>query len=491
MLVARRESRPGLRIGVAGNHVRLDEACNTALTAATLLGEAGLSPGQRIVLVDSTSTNYLVFWMACQFAGLAPALVNPRYPAQLLRQMVADFEPDAVATADGSELLPVRATSVGFGNLHERRLRINGKDVAFPPFSGGRPPGLDSDTLSTAGFMHTSGTTAGPKFCAQSHRYFLELGHYFAHLMELTEDDRILAPLPMFHINPMGYGFIGGLAAGADVLGLEAFIPELLWNQVKTLASSVLVLHGPPVKVLLQRTSPSDAIGHRIRTVFYADETFLDCYRVPAAVSGYGSTEAAGLTHHHLWRRGQSSVHHVPEGISHVGGIARPDIEWKLSSDGEIFIRGKQQGVLFNGYWRDGAIEPTVDDGGWFATGDRGRSVGEELVFVERVSESIRVRGEFIPVEYVERQIAIACPSVDVALWKAGEGQAADEVAILYVAGEHFPLDEIRAAIAVLPRFMRPVEAVRIGAMPVDDTGVGKLRRRLLDQAPVLESCKL
>ena len=41
-------------------------------------------------------------------------------------------------------------------------------------------PGLDRAALDLAGYMHTSGTTGTPKFCAQTHEYFLRLGRFIA-----------------------------------------------------------------------------------------------------------------------------------------------------------------------------------------------------------------------------------------------------------------------------------------------------------------------
>ena len=44
--------------------------------------------------------------------------------------------------------------------------------------------------------------------------------------LELTPDDRVLAPLPLFHINPMGYGIVTALLAGADALTVAGVLGE-------------------------------------------------------------------------------------------------------------------------------------------------------------------------------------------------------------------------------------------------------------------------
>ena len=76
--------------------------------------------------------------------------------------------------------------------------------------------------------MHTSGTTGLPKFCAQSHDYFASLAAAMAGALDLRPGDRVLAPLPLFHINPMGYGIITALLTGADALTVREVLGQRL-----------------------------------------------------------------------------------------------------------------------------------------------------------------------------------------------------------------------------------------------------------------------
>lgn len=490
MILHQGAARPQLTLGTPERKITLEKAIDQAAAVARVLVELDLAAKDRIAVVASTSTEYLVYWLACQFAGLSPALINPSYPIELIRVMVADLNPSVVASSDGDHSYGYDAITIGFADLLEGRLRVSSRDVHLGPADASRLPGFTSDCLDCAGFMHTSGTTGHPKFCAQSHLYFLRLGRFVGRFMGLSPDDHVFAPLPMFHINPFGYGFVSALYAGADLTALGRFRPEEFWALAKAESSTALILHAPPVQVLKQRASTSDAMGHRVRIMFYADRDFIEKFRIPIAVSGYGSTEVGGLTHHRIWKRGEYASLSAPEGIGHLGGRPRPDIDWSISEDGEILIRGLEPGVLFSGYWRDGKLDPSLDDDGWFRTGDLGRREGNELVFIERQSESIRVRGEYIPIDFIEQQIAGELHGLDIALWKREGGQAADEIPILYVSGDHLYATEIKILVAMLPKFMRPVELIRIAKIPRDE-GTGKLRRRLLKDAKVLESCPL
>ena len=302
--------------------------------------------------------------------------------------------------------------------------------------------------------------------------------------MCLSEADTVLAPLPMFHINPLGYGVVGGLTGGAEVLGLERFSASGFWPLVRDTGSTVLILHAPPVEILKRATTADDATGHRVSRVFFADPDFLEKFGVPLGFSAYGSTEAGGLCHIWAWRRGERPA--LAEGMSRYGGRARHEVQWRVDSDGEIQVLADRPGVLFSGYRRADGLAQPFDADGWFATGDLGRiDDAGNLVFIERRSESIRVKGEFVPIGYVEQRFSSVDGIEDVAVWRRDSNLVDDEI-VLYMTGPSIPTDAILATSADLPSFMRPSEVARVGDIP-RDSGVGKVRRRLLGGVSVLE----
>jgi carnitine-CoA ligase len=240
------------------------------------------------------------------------------------------------------------------------------------------------------------------------------------------------------------------------------------------------------VQILKRATSARDAEGHRVRTMFYADAEFLTRFGVPAAVSGYGSTEAGGISHLTRW----SAVDDIPADASRHGGPGRADIEWRVGEDGVIFVRERERAALFDGYVTASGLDPARDPGGWFDTGDLGRAEGGDyLVFLERAAESIRVKGEFVPIPFVEDHLAAVAGLSDHAVWKR-KGTLVDDEVVLYAVGDPLPLDQLRTRIAGLPGFMRPAAVARVGALP-RDAAAGKVQRRLLADQPVLEWIEL
>jgi acyl-CoA synthetase (AMP-forming)/AMP-acid ligase II len=452
-------ARPQLRLGTVDDQVTLADAVGLAAGRAAELLAEGLRPGQPVAMIAPTSTDYLLTWLALVFAGTPVALVNPTYPADLLEQMLQPLAPDHVVT--------------GPGLTQARRCGV--RDPAGLP-------GPDADAFDVVSFMHTSGTTGLPKFCAQTHDYFARLAAAMSGALDLSPDDRVLAPLPLFHINPMGYGVITSLLTGADALAVESFSARAFWPAVVREQVSVLVLHAPPVAILKRATTSADSAGHRVRTMFYADGAFLRQFDVPAAVSGYGSTEAGGVTHLTRWSTGDD----IPGNASRHGGHARADIDWRLDEGGTIFVREREHAALFDGYVTAEGLNPARDADGWFDTGDLGRADGADyLVFLERGAESIRVKGEFVPIPFVENHFAAVAGLDDYAIWKRAGALVDDEV-VLYAVADPLPLHPLMTAISQLPAFMRPVAVARVAQLP-RDAAAGKVQRRLLTDQNVLE----
>jgi len=452
--------RPRLRVGTVDDQLELADAVELAAGRAA---DLALKPGQRVALVAPTSTDYIVTWLACLLAGAPVALVNPTYPDELVRRMLAPLVPDRVLDA---------------GEIALARTRGRGDCAALP--------GLAACEFDIASYMHTSGTTGLPKFCAQTHDYFRRLTCAMADALDLTPADRVLAPLPLFHINPLGYGIITALLTGADALTVSRFSAGGFWPVVVAERVTVLILHAPPVEILKKTTGARESDGHAVRTMFYADAQFLRQFSIPSAVSGYGSTEVGGVSHLVRWSRSDD----IPADASRHGGPGRADIEWRLTQSGEIVVRERERAALFDGYITADGLDPARDAEGWFDTGDLGRAVGGDyLVFLERAAESIRVKGEFVPIPYVENHLAGVEGIADHAVWKRKSSLVDDEV-VLYAVADPLPVERLRQRIAELPAFMRPVAVARVAGLP-RDAAAGKVQRRLLADHPVLDWVEL
>lgn len=489
LIAQRAEKYPAHKYGMIGTTQTLSDLTKSAARVAASLRELGLKSGSRVALIGINHNSYLVAWTALQFAGCQAALINPSYPPELLAEMLLNLEPDAVVwvgVPPNTTVCP-GVVHIDASQASDRLLRVNGCAIDVPREAMSLP-GLDRKHGDVAGFMHTSGTTGTPKFCAQSHEYFIRLGRFIADSLAFCEDDTVFAPLPLFHINPLGYGVIGALTGMAQFRSTEKFSASRFWSEVKSESVTALILHAPPVEILKRATTPADSKGHAVRIVFYADREFLEDYQIPLGVSAYGSTEAGGLSHVWMWRRGDDTV--IPEGLSRYGGRGRHDIEWRVSADGEIELRPVRQHVMFEGYQRGKVLNTPFAKDGWFATGDLGRiDEAGNLVFIERQAESIRVKGEFVPIGYVEDAFSKIDGIDDVAIWRRPSELVDDEIT-LYVVSNEVDLNKVGVVRSSLPSFMRPTSLIRVDHIP-RDAGVGKIRRRQLGEARIIEEHSL
>lgn len=479
---------PDARIGLADTPWRLADVVALASRFAELVVAAGVDPGATAALLGENSVDLIATWMGLHLAGVEVASINHNYPGDLREAMLDDLGPDVVVTTDAGGAAVGGRTHIDASEITAGRVLIDGAPSTMPPASG-TPPGLHRKRLDIAGYMHTSGTTGPPKFCAQSHEYFLRLGRFFSDTLAVTDRDTVLAPLPLFHINPLGYGLVGSLVAGASMLTVRRFSARSFWTTVNDGGVTVLVLHAPPIEILKRSASQGEAATHNVRAMFFADLDFMRMFGIPLGMSCYGSTEVGGLSHGHIWRVGDDDPAGTP--ASRYAGRARGDIEWRLDTEGQIMIRATEEGVLFSGYRVGGVIRQPCDDDGWFATGDIGRvGNGGDLIFVERRADSIRVKGEYVPIEFVEQAFAAIEGVEDVAVTSRPDGLV-DEQLVLYVASSA-PLDvaAIREVCEALPVFMRPRQVVRVSTIP-RDLGVGKVLRRRLPEVDACEALDL
>lgn len=481
------EVNPGAAFGTFQQNDTFGRVMERARAVAADLAAAGIRRGGIVALIGTNCASYLVTWIAAQQLGAQTALINPAYPDEFLDGMLDDLAPSAIvwiaripADFAARNLLEIDATGAWDGSVAVLR----GAAVA----AAASDSGADCDEAEIAAYLHTSGTSGNPKFCALSHSYFARLGRYFADVMGLTRFDTLANPLPLFHINPIGNGVVGALTGCSGFLSTERFSVTEFWPQVIEHRVTAVVLHGPPSNMLKSKTTAEDSRGHSLRIGFFCDPPFLEQFAVPIGVGGYGSTEAGGYCHSWKFRAGDRDL--PPEGPMHQSGQPRHDIECRLSEMDEILVRGKRPGVIFSGYAKRGKIDPSLDDDGWFHTGDRGRFDAEgNLVFIERSSESIRVNAEYVPIELVEERLRSVTSLGDFALWRIDSPSRGHE-AVVYTTASAVDLDELRGAVADLPRYMHPTKIIQIANIP-RDAGVGKTQRRLLGDQRVLATSSI
>ena len=267
------------------------------------------------------------------------------------------------------------------------------------------------DEKSAAAMCYTSGTTGRPKGVVYSHRstYLHSMGVCLGNTFALSERDRVLPVVPMFHANAWGLAYAAVLA-GADLIMPDRFLqPEPLVRLIEaerpTVAGAVPTIWGELLRYV--RVNGGDLSSLRLVPCggSAVPHALMEAYEKELGVRivhAWGMTETSPL----------GSVAHPPTGLS-------PEEEWEYrDSQGRMFctvearLVGEAGDVLphdgeavgeveCRGPWVTGSYykddDPAKFRDGWLRTGDVGTI--DRLGFVrltDRAKDVIKSGGEWI-----------------------------------------------------------------------------------------------
>lgn len=278
-----------------------------------------------------------------------------------------------------------------------------------------RPAAVDE--YATMGLCYTSATTGLPKGVAYSHRavYLHSLTSAAVDVLGMSERDRVMAIVPMFHANCWGLPYTSTLV-GADQIfpGARPGPPEiceLIQSEKVTFSAGVPTIW---IGVLdyLQRSGVENDLSS-LRQVISGGSALplavLQAYRDRLGVEmvhAYGMTEAAPLisvNRRRTWLDGLDDAQRLD--LCARQGVIAPGIEMRLVDETGVDAAwdGQQRGELwFRGPWvaseyvNDArSAETFVDD--WYHSGDIA-SVDPDgyIQIVDRVKDMVKSGGEWI-----------------------------------------------------------------------------------------------
>jgi len=409
---------------------------------------AGYGHGHRVALLLENRPELFFHYLALNALGAGIVPVNPDYRHdELTYQMdhsgahLAVSVPERAATLDAvarerTKPLPVVNTAAW--------------PSALP--KAGAAPRTGSPTLDTeCALLYTSGTTGRPKGCVLSNFYMLNGGAWYRDLGGLLAaqhgGDRILNPLPLFHMNCLGITGTRVILTASCLILPERFSPRRWWpDVVATRATAIHYLGVMPPLLLNQAPCPEER-EHHVRFGLGAGvepqlhEAFEKRFGFPL-VEVWGMTETGRI---YADREEPRQIHTRAFGRPHGGFEARvvndADREVPGGVEGELLVRwggpeGPRHG-FFSGYLNDGKATDEAWRGGWFHTGDTVKQATDGmLVFVDRKKNIIRRSGENVAAAEVE------------AVLQAHEAVA--QVAVLAVPDE-LREEEVMACVVVMP----------------------------------------
>jgi oxalate---CoA ligase len=451
---------PGLPPWSYGELLRHVEVTERAVRAA------GIGPDGTVAVVLPNGPE-----MAAAFLGVASAArCAPLDPGSTRAEVVdalTDLGAGAVVVAEGVAG-PAREAATALGVV---ALELS-SETAGPPVVAGPRPGPDDIAL----LLRTSGTTARPKQVPLTHANLLTSAANVARTLALTDEDRCLNLMPLFHIHGLVACLTATLWAGGPIVCTPGFDREriLAWVQEArpTWYSAVPTIHQAMVAAAGDgrdwglRFIRSSSAPLPPQLLARLEETFA-----APVVEAYGMTEAAH----------QIASNPLPPGVRKPGTVGLPAGPEVTVLDGEICIRGPNVTV---GYLDNPeANAAAFTDDGWLRTGDQG-AFDEDgyLTITGRLKELINRGGEKIAPREVEEVLLDHDAVAEAIAFAVPHPTLGEDVAAAVVLrADADPTELRRFAGRRLGAHKVPRRLVVVDALPRGRTG--KLQRRGLAEA--------
>lgn len=392
------------------------ETLATVVSLSDRFAAAGFGAGDRVALLLENRPTHFLHWLALNRLGTSVVPINPAATAQEIAYLLEH---------SGARLL-IRLP--GYAKHTDPVAEQAGTPIMAPgdtPPAVGRAEHGSADELAReCALIYTSGTTGNPKGCMLSNRYFLNWATWYkaqGGLISLREgQERLLTPLPTFHVNAMGHSFMGMLSCGGTQIIVDRFHPSRWWRHAIETRATCFHYLGVMPAILMELPESPEERAHGMRFGLgggvHPDhhQRFEDRFNVPL-LEGWAMTETGGIG----TLCAASEPRHV--GTRCLGHPDRPgpEIETRLVDDegqpvargmqGELQLRARNTDPrlgFFSGYLKDPEATEAAWDGGWLHTGDVMRSDPDgSLHFVERRKNIIRRSGENIAAVEVEATI--------------------------------------------------------------------------------------
>jgi malonyl-CoA/methylmalonyl-CoA synthetase len=402
-----------------------------------------LTKGDRLCVYLSNRIELIDIFLACVKLGVIFVPVNILYREREIAHITGDAEPRWVITeAELAQLV---------SDNDER-------------------PHEDLDGDSPAAILYTSGTTGASKGAVLTHNNFAANAINLMAMWQISDRDRFLLALPLFHIHALGNGLHCWLASGCRMRLLERFDHRSALEELRDFQPT-LFFGVPTIYIRLLDTPPDVAreIGAGMR-LFVSGSAPLPVHVLEGFRELFNHTilERYGMTETFMIM----SNPYIGERRAGTVGFPLPGVSVRID-DGELLVRGPN---VFAGYWR--RPDPFVD--GWFRTGDlASRSDDGYYTLLGRKSDLIISGGFNIYPREIE-ELLLEQPGVAEAVVVGMADDVRGEVPVAFIVpDDSFDPDALeRCCREQLASFKVPRRFVKVDLIP--RTALGKVQKHLL-----------
>ncbi len=504
-----------------------------AQTLARRLLSLGCRRGARVAMVAETEPMFHRFFFACQYAGLIPVALPAGFQLGARKAYVEQLE--RMLDSCGADVAVAPESHIGFLRQAVERLDLIKAGV---PEEFDLLPELDCELEplgadETAYLQYTSGSTRFPRGVEISqHTVMTNLKDIAVHGLKITEQDRMVSWLPLYHdMGLVGFVLLPlGSQLSADYLSPRTFaMRPRLWLKVIS-QNRGTISSSPPFGYALcakrlrltdqdrydlsswrvacvgaERIHPEPLrqFAHVLKPAKFDANAFVACYGMAECALAISFAElgtgigAIKVDKDQISTDGvvverETSNEAGTDTLTFVDcGKILPSFELNIRDDvgnnlpdhrcGRICLRGAS---VMTGYFQNpDATAEVMDADGWLDTGDIGYRVGDHVVVTARRKDVIIVNGRNIWPHDLE-YLAESLPGVrfgNVSAFSFADDSGVDQVVMVVESRESNPakvrtlIDELRALIATNFGISCQIDLVPPRTLP--RTSSGKLSR--------------
>ncbi|WP_294607069.1 class I adenylate-forming enzyme family protein [Roseovarius sp.] len=464
----------GLHSAETWSYARLKSA---VLGTGTGLLQAGLRPGDRVLMRLGNTVEFPIAYLGAIAVGLVPVPTSTQLTAPEVASMIRTITPAAILRAPG-----VACPETDVAIIEQPALEAM-RDLPAARYDMGDPDRL-------AYIIYTSGTSGVPRAVCHAHRAIWARQMMFEGWYGLRDSDRLCHAGAFNWTYTLGTGLMDPWTIGATAL-IPA--PEITPDQLPLLLArhkATIFAAAPGVyRKMLKPGQVFDLpdLRHGLSAGEKLSETIRQHWREATGTAIY---EAYGMSECSTFISG-SPAHPATDhslGRPQQGrrvAILGPDGPVPLGDEGTIAIHRDDPGLML-GYLN--APEATAEKfrGDWFVTGDQGAMDADaQITYLGRCDDMMNAGGFRVSPLEVEAALNQHPGITQCAVTDIEVKQDARLIMAFYTGPEPLPSDVLdQFAAAQLAAYKRPRGYFHVPALP---TGAnGKILRRAL--RPIYEA---
>jgi acyl-CoA synthetase (AMP-forming)/AMP-acid ligase II len=471
----------------SGRSLSYAELMGGADRVAAGLAARGFGPDGVLVILAPNLPEWPVAALGAMSAGGVVSGANPLYTVDELTHQLVDSGASFILTVP--PFLEVARKAAEASGVRE--VFVFGEAdgaTAFRELVDHVEPSPDVSLASgdLAALPYSSGTTGRCKGVQLTHGSLVANVTQFSEVLRTEPDDVIMAFLPMFHIFGFTVVTMCTLAAGARLVSIPMFDPEMFLGAIQEHRVNKVFVVPPVMNFLAFHPMVDDYDLESIEivgcgaaplgeAVEQAVATRLDC----EVGQGFGMTESSGVV----------SVMTPGDGRPGASGQLLPGTEARIvdsetgadlgvGETGELWFRGPQ---VFSGYLNNPeATAATLDSDGWLHSGDLAHFDESGWLWItDRLKELIKVKGFQVPPAELEA-LLLSHDQVGDAAVIGRPDERSGEVPVAYVVpnGDLDPEALQEWVASRVTEYKQLHEIIVVEAIPKNPSG--KILRRVL-----------